>query len=74
MMQHDKKGGALEMAAGHEGTGKGAVASSSAAAHYKAETAVWDSKKKQIIGGPMDGMAAETGEEAAALIAKHYGE
>lgn len=65
---------AIQMAAGKEGAGKGAAASSSAAAHYKAEAAVWDSAKKQIIGGPLDGMAAETGEEAAALIAKHYGE
>ena len=64
----------MQMAAGREETGKGTAASSSAAAHYKAETAVWDSAKKQIIGGPLDGMAAETGEEAAALIAKHYGE
>lgn len=63
-----------QMAAGQEGVGKGTAASSSAAAHYKAETAVWDSAKKQIIGGPLDGMAAETGEEAAVLIAKHYGE
>lgn len=65
---------AIQMAAGQEGVGKSTVASSSAAAHYKAETAVWDSAKKQIIGGPLDGMAAETGEEATALIAKHYGE
>lgn len=64
----------IQMAAGQEGVGKSTIASSSAAAHYKVETAVWDSKKKQIIGGPLDGMAAETGEEASALIAKHYGE
>lgn len=65
---------AVQMEAGKERIGKDTAASSSAAAHYKVETAVWDSKKKQIVGGQLDGTAAETGEEAAALIAKHYGE
>jgi hypothetical protein len=65
---------AQKMTAGKEGQGIGTAASSSAAAHYKAETAVWDSEKKQIIGGPLDGISAETGDDAAALIAKHYGE
>jgi hypothetical protein len=61
---------AIQMTAGKEGAAGGSLA----AAHYKAETAIWNSEKKQIIGGPLDGMAAETGDEAAALITKHYGE
>ena len=63
----------VEMAAGQEGIGKG-NAESVAGLHCDAAAFVWDSKKKQIIGGPLDGVAAETGEEAEALIRKHYGE
>lgn len=63
---------AMQMAAGQEGTDKGTVASSEAGCSMSAKGFKWDCVLKKFIGGPLNGMAAETSEEADRLVAKYY--
>lgn len=63
---------AMRMAAGQEGVGKGTAASSEANCTVSVKGFQWDCVLKRFIGGPLDGVAAETSEEADRLVAKYY--